>query len=67
MYYTPGSGASADDEGDDDADSEQDGGDEEDDTSTGDSTDGPRDLAPSHRPALAGLLVAVFAAVVMAL
>ncbi|CEL04059.1 hypothetical protein ASPCAL05191 [Aspergillus calidoustus] len=67
MYYTPGSGASADDEGDDDDDSEQDGGDEEDDTSTGDSTDGPRDLAPSHRPALAGLLVAVFAAVVMAL
>ncbi|KAL2859511.1 hypothetical protein BJX68DRAFT_261941 [Aspergillus pseudodeflectus] len=68
MYYTPGSGASADDdEGDDDDDSEQDGGDEEDDTSTGDSTDGPRDLAPSHRPALAGLVVAVFAAVVMAL
>ncbi|KAL2785517.1 hypothetical protein BJX66DRAFT_59088 [Aspergillus keveii] len=73
MYYTPGSGAFADDDDegdnddDEDDDDEQVGGDEEEDTNTGDSSEDPRDLATSHRPALAGLVVAVFAAVVMAL
>ncbi|KAJ0417287.1 hypothetical protein BJY00DRAFT_289951 [Aspergillus carlsbadensis] len=66
MYYTPGSGGFTDEDDNDDV-GEQEGEDEEEDTSSGDSTDGPRDLAPSHRPALAGLAVAVFAAVVMAL
>ncbi|KAL3486024.1 hypothetical protein BJX62DRAFT_242354 [Aspergillus germanicus] len=69
MYHTPGSGdfADDDDEGDNDDDDEQVGGDEEEYTSTGDSSKDPSDLAASHRPALAGFVVAVFAAVVMAL
>ncbi|KAL2816471.1 hypothetical protein BJX63DRAFT_137009 [Aspergillus granulosus] len=64
MYYTPGVGTfPGDDDDDDDVVDEQD---QEEEPTTG-TEDTGTDIGTSHRPALAGLAVAVFAAVAMAL